>query len=210
MKHGQSFKTMAITINGNGTVTGISVGGLPDGIVDTDMLANNAVTASKASGSVKGITMHDVWNVSGEFSVPQGENAVTANWQRFNAINGVIGSAMTESSGVFTFPETGIYYIKINANFYDSGANAHNYSGFYIKYTTDNSNYSTKAFSGSAMDDYSGTTYQFTTCSLTFDVTNVSTHKVRFDTITSGGTMSISGTTAYNNLWAEFTRLGDT
>ena len=30
---------MPITINGNGTVTGISVGGLPDGIVDTDTLA---------------------------------------------------------------------------------------------------------------------------------------------------------------------------
>ena len=38
---------MAITINGNGTLTGVSVGGLPDGIVDTDMLANNAVTAAK-------------------------------------------------------------------------------------------------------------------------------------------------------------------
>ena len=38
---------MAITINGNGTVTGISVGGLPDGIVDTDMLATNAASAVK-------------------------------------------------------------------------------------------------------------------------------------------------------------------
>tara|TARA_X000001382_G_C3090709_1_gene153446 strand:+ start:23 stop:601 length:579 start_codon:yes stop_codon:yes gene_type:complete len=38
---------MAITINGNGTLTGVSVGGLPDGIVDTDMLAANAVTAPK-------------------------------------------------------------------------------------------------------------------------------------------------------------------
>ena len=44
---------MAITINGNGTVTGISVGGLPDGIVDTDMIATGAVTsAKKAAGSV--------------------------------------------------------------------------------------------------------------------------------------------------------------
>ncbi len=41
---------MAIQINGNGTITGISVGGLPDGIVDTDMIANNAVTTAKSSG----------------------------------------------------------------------------------------------------------------------------------------------------------------
>ena len=40
---------MAIQINGNGTITGISVGGLPDGIVDTDMIANNAVTDAKST-----------------------------------------------------------------------------------------------------------------------------------------------------------------
>ena len=38
---------MAITINGSGTIGGVSVGGLPDGIVDTDMLASNAVTTAK-------------------------------------------------------------------------------------------------------------------------------------------------------------------
>ena len=37
---------MAITINGTGTITGISAGGLPDGIVDTDMLASGAITAA--------------------------------------------------------------------------------------------------------------------------------------------------------------------
>ena len=41
---------MAIQINGNGTITGISVGGLPDGIVDTDMIAANAITSAKTSG----------------------------------------------------------------------------------------------------------------------------------------------------------------
>ena len=40
---------MAIQINGNGTITGINVGGLPDGIVDTDMIANNAVTDAKST-----------------------------------------------------------------------------------------------------------------------------------------------------------------
>ena len=38
---------MPISINGNGTITGVSVGGLPDGIVDTDMLATDAVSAAK-------------------------------------------------------------------------------------------------------------------------------------------------------------------
>tara|TARA_Y100000401_G_scaffold111736_1_gene110318 strand:- start:652 stop:1242 length:591 start_codon:yes stop_codon:yes gene_type:complete len=39
---------MAITINGSSnTITGLAVGGLPDGIVDTDMLAAGAVTAPK-------------------------------------------------------------------------------------------------------------------------------------------------------------------
>ena len=38
---------MTITINGNGTIGGVSVGGLPDGIVDTDMLASAAVTSAK-------------------------------------------------------------------------------------------------------------------------------------------------------------------
>ena len=40
---------MPIAINGSGTVTGVSVGGLPDGIVDTDMLAASAVTDAKTS-----------------------------------------------------------------------------------------------------------------------------------------------------------------
>jgi len=44
---------MAIAINGSGTVTGISVGGLPDGIVDTGTLATNSVdSAQLVSGSV--------------------------------------------------------------------------------------------------------------------------------------------------------------
>ena len=39
---------MALTLNGsNNTIGGVAVGGLPDGIVDTDMLAAKAATTSK-------------------------------------------------------------------------------------------------------------------------------------------------------------------
>ena len=45
---------MPVTINGNGTITGVAVGGLPDGIVDTDMLAANAVSSAKLASGVGG------------------------------------------------------------------------------------------------------------------------------------------------------------
>ena len=45
---------MPITIDGDGTITGVSVGGLPDGIVDTDMLAANAVSSAKLASGVGG------------------------------------------------------------------------------------------------------------------------------------------------------------
>ena len=40
---------MPVTINGNGSISGLSVGGLPNGTVDADTLASNAVTSSKIS-----------------------------------------------------------------------------------------------------------------------------------------------------------------
>jgi hypothetical protein len=44
---------MPITINGSGTVTGISAGGLPDNCITTDDIAADAVTSAKiASGAI--------------------------------------------------------------------------------------------------------------------------------------------------------------
>ena len=165
-----------------------------------------------ASGAFsQGITVHDWWGISADLSVSQGENTITANWFRHNTINGTIGSAMSESSGIFTFPSTGIYLIRINANYYESSSAGHNYAGFYIKYSTNGgSSYTTGSFGGSAMNNYGGTTYEHASCSMTLDVIDVSTYRVAFNTITSGGSMVISGPSGYNNLWAEFTRLGDT
>ena len=49
---------MAIVINGSGTVTGLAVGGLPDGTVDAGTLATNSVTAAKLE--VSAITATDL------------------------------------------------------------------------------------------------------------------------------------------------------
>jgi hypothetical protein len=52
---------MAIVINGSGTITGISTGGLPDGIVDDGTLATSAVTSTKiADGTITNADVNDV------------------------------------------------------------------------------------------------------------------------------------------------------
>ena len=111
---------MAIQINGNGTITGISVGGLPDGIVDTDMIANSAVTSAKSSG-LGGVTEADQWRITSNQTINahQGYNwgnanvMLTSNWERNDTYFDKIGTGLTESSGVFTFPSNGIYNIRL-------------------------------------------------------------------------------------------------
>ena len=76
---------MAIVINGSGTVTGISVGGLPDGIVDDGTLADNAVGLAQMAGGTDGniITYDTSGNpavvasgTSGHFLKSQGADTV--------------------------------------------------------------------------------------------------------------------------------------
>ena len=59
---------MAITINGSGTVTGISVGGLPDCIVDTDMIAANAVTGAKRGAGAILQVVNAVYSAAASFT----------------------------------------------------------------------------------------------------------------------------------------------
>ena len=55
---------MAIVINGSGTVTGLSVGGLPDGTVDSDTLASGIdKTSISDSGDATAITIDSSENV---------------------------------------------------------------------------------------------------------------------------------------------------
>ena len=50
---------MAIVINGSGTVTGLAVGGLPDGTVDAGTLATNSVdSAAKLRWCYYRLTYH--------------------------------------------------------------------------------------------------------------------------------------------------------
>ena len=98
---------MPITINGNGTVTGLSVGGLPDGTVDADTLADGAVTAAKkGSGSVLQVLQDvktDVFNqnISNNttFDIPGLSQAITLSNANNHVLIQVTLSCSTSTSG---------------------------------------------------------------------------------------------------------------
>ena len=195
---------MPIAINGSGTITGVSVGGLPDGIVDTDMLAASAVTAAKSSGSAKGITEADHWRVTSSFDAS--DTIVDSNWERVDTNSLLIGSGMSESSGVFTFPTTGLYLIKYT--FHAHSPTQTRYAGGQIQTTGNNSSYAERAaqYSSIASDSNAyagGSTLAF------FDVTDTTTHKVKFK-VTAENSMTWNGDTNRNFHHVVFLRLGDT
>ena len=77
---------MAITINGStNAIGGLAVGGLPDGTVDTDSLANNAVTTAKSS-----IAEYDDTNLRRDLTTLALQTAVDTNRKAYNLQNSFI------------------------------------------------------------------------------------------------------------------------
>ena len=70
---------MAIVINGSGTVTGLAVGGLPDGTVDEGTLATDSVTTTKIPAALENTFVSGRKNliINGDFSVNQRGTAAT-------------------------------------------------------------------------------------------------------------------------------------
>ena len=117
---------------------------------------------------------------------------------------------MTESSGVFTFPSTGIYEITFNAQFSYSSQYARRYCVAYLdKVISGTSSILTQA--NSAIHGDSGESYSVSGAAAFFDVTDVSTHKVQFRTRAEGSTAVITGHSASRlKPFASFKKLGDT
>ena len=161
--------------------------------------------ADATMATVNGITMADQWRLNTAYTA-SGAAALVANWER-NDNTGFdkIGTGMSESSGIFSFPTTGIYYIQFHARGSAVGG-ARNYVVIYIE-TGISGTYTAAA---DAYSSISANAYYFNvTTSTIFDVTNTSTHTVEFNADTSGSTL-YSGNSNKNNTYVTFIRLGDT
>ncbi len=197
--------TGAVTASSTLGVTGnTTLSGTTNNIGTVTAGTFNSVIGTSATGF--GLVTHaSQWRLTTS-KTHTGEEAITANLEAVDTDNpGQIGSAMTESSGVFSFPVTGIWFIRFDV-YGRSTSGAASYGEAYIDVDV-GAGYSragTGITSSAATNDYMGMH-----ANILFDVTSTSSCKVKF---LCGFPLScqVAGTSALSITSMTFIRLGDT
>jgi hypothetical protein len=174
-----------ITIGGSGDTINVASGATNNlGIAEADMFRLTADTNQNTTGFV------------------------TSNWERVDTDGfGKIGTGLTESSGVFSFPSTGIYLITGFANMDVDGGDT---NAVWELYTTpDNASYDIAAAMGTG--EGSGTGIRsLATIIFQLDVTNTTNVKFKWATSGFASSTQLRGNTALNETCFSCIRLGDT
>ena len=196
--------------------------GTDGNIISYDASGNPVAVATGSSGQVLtsagagapptfaaagGITQADVLYYSGSNTFSSGSQNTFSSWtRRSNTGYGKIGDGVTEGSGIFTLPATGIYLIQ--AHWYLYVGQDTTYITTNIYGTVNNGS----AWTNMSSDDTSikqvvGQTYCTTQQFAQFDCTNTSTHKIY---TSSYGTQAYKVSNNQGNTYISFIRLGDT
>ena len=178
-------------------------------VIKTDGSGNLAFVAQPASG----LTEADMFILTSNLSVNATATTVTSNLARsgysFAGANAKVGTGMSQSSGVFTFPSTGIYLITTVASFQSNNQTL--YAAFRTQFSVDSgSNYYYTAVNyTNIFDSGSNDVWTSATGQSIVDVTNTSTDRLRFSA-TSNANVTLVGhaNEAYTSM--VFLRLGDT
>ena len=190
-------------------VTTISKAGIADDAVDNtklDLSSNYAFTGTVTGAG--GISEVDTWRMTTTFTATANSTQVlSANWERDDTYQNInVGTGMSESSGIFSFPSTGVYQVSfIIGSKYSAGTG---YLTSTIQFTTNNSAYNGVAEANSHIAGVA-LNYNSQIAIKIFDITDISNQKVRF-VYDTGHTLSIMGGTNGNTTFATFIRLGDT
>ena len=189
-------------INESSNTITIGASGDTTNIIGT--LQNNGSALNFAT--VNGITQADQWRLNANQS--SDVDPIASNLERNDSTGfGYIGSGMSVSSGIWTFPSTGFYLVRFFQAWYTdgSGGNDTDLAGR-ISATTNNSSYNLHA-EGTARADNN---YASSSCETILDVTDTANVKVKFICTNMGTGAVLRGTTARNLTHFTFIRLGDT
>ena len=134
---GVAGSVSAPSIVGDDTNTGISFPSADTIKFSTGGVERMAITNSGVTGISPGITMADQWKVSTSQTTSSDTLADITGWARNTNNFAGIGSALTNSGANFTFPSTGIYYIRYQiATYITTGASRYISARLYFNGST--------------------------------------------------------------------------
>jgi len=210
-----------LTINASGSTSDIkfqangvekasisSAGAFTSTTIDATKLTGDlpVISGANLTGLSSGLSEVDQWRLTQGFS-GSGSAVFTVNLERVDTDGfNKLGTGMTEASGIFTFPSTGYWLVRMVAQIEITNDPA---VGISIDTTTDNSSYSMAARTLAGDRDASWVENS-ASAEFLFDVTNTSTHKVRFATNDAASSSSFLGNSGYNYTYMTFIKLGDT
>ena len=191
-----------INLIDGGTARGTTAIADGDGVLINDAGTMRQTTVETLKTYIGGgITQADQWRITTEFTGDA--TPINSNWERNDDLFSYIGDGVSESSGVFTLPATGKYFVTFQ--FIHQFDQTDGYTLFDIEGCSDGSSFnriSRHHMGGSGGDHRSGY------CNAIFNCNNTSTHLLRFSISNSNSSNSTKGATGEQQTGATFIRLG--
>ena len=154
-----------------------------------------------------GVTEADLFQLTSDVTV-SGDTDIGTNWARPNTSNdgfGKLGTGMSFSGAIWTFPSTGIYLVRFNVMIYANGNNGTTQAQ--ILATENNSTYGLQSTQHNSITNGEfGSVHP----EALIDVTDTSNVNVKFRVTSSQSNQLVGSNTAVGMTYVTFIRLGDT
>ena len=173
-----------------------------------DITIASGKTLKDASGNAfitsGGLTEADEWLLTANVTT---STVISSNLARSSTtgVGSNMGTGMTVSSGIWTFPSTGFYLVTWTG-FLQNGSSGDWF--LWCRGTTDNSTYSNLGYL--IAYDSSGVGYATSTNSIIFDVTDTSQCKIKFETTNYDSGDQLHGHATQKKTGFSFIKLGET
>ena len=201
-----------LSSNSTGTFTYEAASGANFTALDADNVsAGTLAVARGGTGTTSyspGITEADMWRITADQTNPSGD--ITANWERVDTDGfAVLGSGLSESSGIFTFPSTGYWNITAYSKWNNPSADER-YITFPIYTTLDNASYDEAAGGTGNCSGGSSTRNGGAISNFIFDVTSTTNCKFKVQGHCSDSSTVLQGDSGRCETYVSVIRLGDT
>jgi len=175
------------------------------------VLKNSSTPGTLEFGAGGGITEADYWYVTQDYSAGD-VTPLDANIARMTtgATSAPLGTGMSKSSGIWTFPSTGWWEVNCHLGFKVPANTASNYCYLQIQTTTNNSSYVNTVETYAHAAEINAEHYTGCHGTLLLDITDTANQKIKFNADVENNNVQVHGHTSVAISYFRFIKLAGT